>query len=261
MPDKAAEIFFDHFGLVPDGRPGTLVPALSAAFTRLPYENVSKLLAKYDSGTPRLRRLPERVMLDHLAFGTGGTCFSLSALFAAVLDRAGVRLEHLLCDSGGRSASHCALLVSLGEERLLLDPAYLLAEPQVLPSVGGPPSGRAEGRVQLSSATPGCYTLSTFGRARYSFRACGVSREHFERVWEQSFAWTMMNDVHLSRAEGEGYCYAHGHKLRVHSREGKQTFNLRGEEAPLLAAHFGIDPVLVARAFELVRQARLTGRP
>lgn len=251
--DKAAaEAFVDHFGIVPKAADRDLLVALGAAFARLPYENLTKLLRKFEREAGEdPRRLPAEVVSDHLALGAGGTCFSLTRLFSAVLARFGYSSRPVLCDMRHRPDNHCALLVESEEGPLLLDPGYLIHEPVLLRegALNKPDS-------RLVRAAEGSFDLTTYGAFRYRLKTAEVDDSHFDRVWRASFDWTMMNDVHITSAEEDGYAYVHGHKVRLNRCGSKENLNIRGTEAEALAARFGFDRALVERAYALVRAAR-----
>lgn len=249
---SAAEAFVDHFGISPKAADRDLLVALGAAFAALPYENLTKLIRKYERAAAEdPRRLPAEVMGEHLALGAGGTCFSLTRLFAAVLARFGYRSRPVLCDMRNRPDNHCALLVESDSGPLLLDPGYLLHEPVPLQQgeLRKPDS-------RIVRAGEGAFDLITYGTFRYRLKTAQVNAERFDAVWRDSFDWTMMNDVHLSRAEGGGYAYVHGHKVRLKTERGKENLNIRGREAEALAWRFGLDQSLVEHAYTLVAASR-----
>lgn len=77
---ESLALFLKQFGLRADTEPHQLLREVATAFARLPYENLTKIIKGHELANPaQARRLPEEVVRDHLAFGTGGTCFSLTA--------------------------------------------------------------------------------------------------------------------------------------------------------------------------------------
>ncbi len=218
--DRVAEAFLDHFDLRPRARDRQTLEAIGAAFARLPYENLSKVLRKHDEQTEQTggasarRRLPQRVFDEHLALGAGGTCFALTRLFSAVLTRLGYRSRVALCDT-------------------------------------------SRGEARLERVADDRYELYTYGRRRYELKLAKVDMARFEAVWDASFDWTMMNGVHVCAADEDGgYAYLHGHKLRLQGVADKRTLNLRGREVDELATRFGLAPALIERAYQLVERAR-----
>ena len=109
-----------------------MVESVAAAFSSLPYENLTKIL-KHDREGGVARRGPEEVIRDHIRLGSGGTCFSLTAALLHVLRALGLRAEPILADRHYGENTHCALLVWLDGEPHLLDPGYLILKPLALP--------------------------------------------------------------------------------------------------------------------------------
>jgi arylamine N-acetyltransferase len=244
--------FLDHWGIRPEQGDRALLHRLGQAFAALPYENLTKLIKKHRLPPgPARRRLPAEVLADHLEQGTGGTCFALIELFAAVLGDLGYRCRPVLCDTRRRADSHCALLVHLDGGPTLLDPGYLVHEPLPLP---GPGQTCQRGAVSLAADPRGGFELVSYGVRRYRLKLEAVSPRRFVALWDSSFDWTMMNGVHVCAARESGYAYLHGSKLRLQSSVGKQTLNLRGDEVQQIARRFGIAPGVVEQAYRLARR-------
>src|SRR4030067_449842 len=73
----AARVFYEHFSLAPEGPVERFLERLIEQYTRIPYENLSKIIKRFASGTLEERlRLPDEVIGDHIEWGLGGTCFS-----------------------------------------------------------------------------------------------------------------------------------------------------------------------------------------
>jgi len=235
-------------------RPDTdLLWECAAAFARLPYENLTKLIKKHRFPPgPARRRSPSEVIEDHLQYGTGGTCFSLNNLFAEVLHRLGFPCFPVLCDMRAGADSHCALVVTLGNQPYLLDPAYLIRQPLPLP-LGDQQDKQTDttGNVVVTATGAASYDLATYNRWRYSIKLDPVPRQRYTALWDSSFDWTMMNGIHLSATAATGYAYVHNHKLCLRVPEDRRTINIRGSEASTLTARFGIDATIVDEAYRL----------
>lgn len=250
----AAEAFLDHCGIVPRGPDRDLMHELGVAFSRLPYENLTKLIKKHSLPPgPERRRLPQEVITDHLAHGTGGTCFALTRLFSAVLERLCLASFPVLCHARHRRDGHCALVVLLDGDPHLVDPGYLVHEP--LPLTGdGVASGAA--RVVAADRDDGTFELFTHDVLRYRFHLEPVSVARFEAVWDDSFEWTMMNGLHLCVPRDGGYAYLHNHKLCLRGGASRANLNIRGHELEELAQRFGIAETVSGQALSLLAEAR-----
>jgi arylamine N-acetyltransferase len=251
-----AEAFCDSFAIRPRRPDQDLLDELGLAFARLPYENLTKLIKKHRLPPgPERRRLPAEVIEDHIASGAGGTCFALTTLFGAVLERLGFRCRPAMCDMRNRPDSHCALVVELGSGPHLVDPGYLLHRPLPL-SAQQPETLIGPGARLLASPQGTSFDLYTYDTWRYRLKLEPVSAARFRQIWDASFDWTMMNGVHICASIPDGYAYVHNHRMRLLEGDGKRNQSIRGDEAAALAARFGISPTVVEEAYRLVAEAR-----
>lgn len=257
--DAAADLL-DRYGVRRRGGIETLLEDVASVFSHLPYENLTKLLRKYEArGTDRLR-LPAQVVAEHLEQGAGGTCFSLSALFGRALDLYEVPVYPVLAQMRTQRALHCGLVTQVGEERFLVDPGYLVCRPVRLVPGGVSRVETETGLVELRGAPDGrTYDLVAGGRWRYRFRDESIETGRFVELWQDSFDWVMMHQVHLSRAVEGGYLYVHGHRMRIQGPDGKRNVNIRKRQAEALAEYFGIHEDLARRALEVIERARAEG--
>jgi len=257
-------MFFDHFGLVPD-RGGATLDDVLGAFSTLPWENLTKFLRKIQAGTQEeegasLLRGPATVISEHVEFGAGGTCFSLTAALAAVLRVAGFACSPAMADMNHGRNIHCALLVDGGSGLFLADPGYLVPVPVPL-DPSAPSTLVLEGTEMRWDPSDGgaAYDLTTIedGRPqwRYRLRTAPVPPREFRTHWEASFDAPGMNSLHLNRRTGEGRISAHNHDLRVVRRTGRTNEKLGGDFAVRVSELFGLSPALAAAADEAWRAA------
>jgi arylamine N-acetyltransferase len=250
-----AEAFCDSYSIRPRRPDRELLDELGLAFARLPYENLTKLIKKHQLPPgPERRRLPAEVIEAHIDSGAGGTCFALTTLFGAVLERLGFRCRPALCDMRNRPDSHCTLLVELDAGLHLLDPGYLLHRP--VPLSAQPETTVGPGARLLASPDGASFDLYTYDTWRYRLKLEPVSAARFQTIWDASFDWTMMNGVHVCAATPDGYAYVHNHRMRLREGEGKHNQSIRGHETAALAIRFGISPTVVEEAYRLVAEAR-----
>ncbi len=258
--DAAADLL-DHYAVQRGGSLETLLEDVASVFSHLPYENLTKLLRKYQAqGTDRLR-LPARVVSEHLKLGAGGTCFSLSALFGRALDLFDVAVYPVLAEMRSKRALHCGLVVPVGRERFLVDPGYLVTRPVRLVSRGVSRVEMETGVIEVRGLPDGrTYELWAGGKWRYRFSDQSIETARFLELWQESFDWVMMHQVHLSRATDGGYLYLHGHRMRIQQRDGKRNLNVRQRRVEALGEYFGIHETLARSALDVIDQARAQGR-
>jgi len=255
----AALLFREHFA-VPAGDPDAgMLRVVVAHFSRIPYENLTKIIRKHAAVDPAERlRTPEEVMRGHIEDGTGGTCFSLTWCLGSILSQAGFRCHPVMADMK-RPNVHCALVVHLGGGRCLVDPGYLLGEP--VPLCGRTVLVRTSfGTVELrprGAAACDLFTVSGGERKwRYRLRTTPVPRAAFFRYWRESFSLPMMNSLQLTRLTERGHLYVRDHHLRLQDAAGKINENIRPVLEQRIEAEFGIAGRITAEAREALERMK-----
>ncbi|NLP05114.1 hypothetical protein GX411_04105 [Candidatus Fermentibacteria bacterium] len=256
----AADAFAMHFGLRPDRPDRNLLEDTSRAFSRLPYENLTKMLALEEHGDgPGRLRSPAAVVGDHIRTGSGGTCFSLTNTLVDILVSFGFPARPVMGDMKHGRDIHCAVMIESAIGRFLLDPGYLVHVPVDL---------EPERTEVLVGPAELVYATDRYGLIRMSIRSSSgtteryvikpgfVSPAEFLRHWQRSFDAPGMNGLHLCAAGREERLYAHNANLRIEDRGGRRNVKIGSDWASSVASVFGIDPVLAGRAFECWRSRR-----
>lgn len=259
--NRAAGMFFDHFGLLPGRADRDLLHRIVAEFARIPWENLTKFLVKARGLPPEGRlRLADRVIAEHLEHGTGGTCFSLTEALSAILSFAGFRCHPVMADMSHGRNIHCALTVFTGSgERYLADPGYLVPLPVSLPEGEGC-SLEIPGQEMVWEPGDGnSYDLVTLDGGnrtwRYRVRMTPVDREEFLGHWQRSFDATGMNSLHANyRADGRRIS-AHNMNLRCAYEHGTGNEKLGEGYAEGIEKHFGISRLIAMEAEREWREA------
>jgi len=261
MAKAAADLFLDHFGLSPGQPDLTALGELAGAFSRIPWENLTKYLARaQDPAGPERLRMPTQVFEEHVSSGAGGTCFSLTRALAEVLRRCGYRCRPVMADMSHGPDIHCGLLVELQGRRVLMDPGYLVPVPVPL-HADRPVETAAGGQVfrYVPDGRGGWDMRTVRGgeeRWRYRLKTAPVTPAQFEGNWRRSFHATGMNSLHLSRLTDGGRLYAHNGNLRVLSGGTRRNEKLDADYPAAVAERFGLDPELARRAWEELQAAR-----
>jgi len=256
----ATPILLGHAGEA-SGPPGAgHLERLCRLFARFPYENVTKIIRRGTdlSGAPRFRGPPE-VADGFLQSGAGGTCFSLTNLFLQVLADCGYQAVPFLAQMGRRENVHCGLIVRLlSGGRALVDPGYLVDRP--LPLTPGRCEHRTGSARILLEGDGERYRLCTLTagawKERYRFEDRPPGTEAFLAAWRESFTGPGMNQLCLTRGIDGGYVYLHGRHLRRVTGDDKQVCKLGRGDSSAVAEPFGIDPLLVDRATEILARLR-----
>jgi len=267
---SAANSFLNHFGLpLKINQTPEALRALYRAFCNLPYENVSKIIRKYDSDpeqeTPLLRT-PEEVLEGYLAERLGGTCFSLTQCLASLLAYCGFNAWKVLGDMRHGPNIHCAVVVRLGRMEYLCDAGYLLPDP--LPLL---PRGKSilKGAIytylleadRSSRDIFNLYTRSHAGEIkwRYRIRNRPMGEHEFEHYWRLTFKAPMNRQLILTRNLEGMQVYIHNHHLRLNLPEGKKNLNIRNQLAENIQELFGIAPQIVEQALRRLQEAKAAG--
>ena len=234
--------------------PGFLQALFSRFNARVPFENATKLVRDAEVSDPALKpRMPGVFWADHLALGSGGTCFARVAAFESLLSALGFSCRTVL----GRvrqDFDHSALLVDTPSGTLIADVGFPLSI--LLPAREGvfeaalhdlrveeTPRGW---RVAYDGGVPeGARELEVF--------AAPVSREELDARWRETFrrGSTFLSSVvmRIDRPE-RALSYARG-ELRVDDRHTRLTVPLAPPRARALSDAFGVDEEILARALEI----------
>jgi len=231
---------------------------LEALFTRfnarVPFENATKILRDREVLDPAAKpRRPEIFWADHLARGSGGTCFARIAAFDALLTALGFRTRRLL-GKVGRDFDHAGLAVETPAGEVIADVGFPL--PGLIPpgaervdtpiaELGVEKTERGI-RVEWRDGVPeGPRALELF--------APTVTEDEYAAHWRRTFApgsrfltlFSMRRDL-----DNRTVSYADA-EVRVDDRHSRLRIPVAPGAAPrLLAEVFGIEQELLARAME-----------
>ena len=260
---EARDILFGHFGLSALDPELEMLRRIVTSYSKLPYENLTKIIKKFTAGTPDERlRGPVEVVSGYVERHTGGTCFSLTYCLGSILTSVGFRCYPVMADMK-RLNIHCALVVEMNGRRHFVDPGYLVGEPVELAS-GPVRIPTTFGVVELRPRQGERYDLFTLEgedrKWRYTVKTVAVSHAAFMRHWQDSFALPMMNNLLLTRLTSEGHLYIKNHHLRMKGPGGKANENIRSGLEARIAAEFGISPNITAEAREHVERLRRSWR-
>ncbi|HUI93655.1 MAG TPA: hypothetical protein VLX68_15515 [Chitinivibrionales bacterium] len=259
---RDTEIFSDfcaRTGIRPGRQRDLLIPQVAAAFKNLPFENLTKIL-KADTviSASSAMRYPDELLGDFLKWGTGGTCFSLTASVVAMFDRLGIEAYPVLADRHYGPDTHCGLVIVQPGGVLLLDPGYLLFAPVNVPVEKPAFIETGFNTVELRPANGGRLELYTSVKGnrklRLTFKLGPVSDSAFGKAWEQSFAFEMMSYPVLTRTVNGRHRYLQGNVLAERDSQGTKRLILTQEkQIEFFSAIGGMDKNIVTRALEIVK--------
>ncbi|MFO0816611.1 MAG: arylamine N-acetyltransferase [Pirellulales bacterium] len=259
---QTLHLFQRHFGIQTSRSDVAALREVIAAFARLPYENLTKIVRESDErGGMAEKRDPLQVVADHIALGGGGTCFSLTATLLHLVRSLGFRAEPILADRRYGANTHCALLVWIDDVPHLVDPGYLIIDPIPLHS---PRDLRVEtsfNEVLLKPLEGGRrWELATSqqGRSTYrlTFKNEPADTGEFLKAWDASFAWDMMQYPVLTRVAGAQQLYIQGRRYQRRGRDAVEHVELPWEQlGQRMVEEFGISHELVRSALQRWRRS------
>lgn len=235
---------------------------LARAFSKLPYENFTKIIRAEEIEEPDERpRMPDLVLTEHVELGTGGTCFSLAQFFSIVLGFAGFEAKPVMCDRSYGPNTHCAIIVPLGRERYLVDPGYLMEEPLAVPKEGesvqrGDASIIRLRRLGRSSQLILITERRGVAKLRYRLRDVPIGNESFRELWIDSFDWAMMRHLTASKRVGEGQLFMRDGMLRLVNGKRKRQDRIDKAFSNEIERAFGIDKRVVLLAEDRLKRLR-----
>lgn len=254
----AARSFYDHFSLTPEGPVERFLERLIEQYTRIPYENLSKIIKRAASGTLEEKlRLPDEVIADHFEWGLGGTCFSLSFYLLCILHHAGIPAYISMAHMGRRENTHCVTVAETRAGKYLLDAGYLINQPVPM---------RPDGPVFLQLPHT-CVRLihdprddhyhvltgkSDELKPRYRFHDLPVRPEDLLVYWQRSF--DQMNNICLTFRREEKLIYLHGDYLRETRLDGFTRDRIKGGLPDVIAKVAGIRESTVEEALSAIRR-------
>lgn len=227
------------------------------AFSRLPYENLSKIVKlERNYSAPDRIRLPEEVMEDHARYHLGGTCFSLTYFLESILTYLDYTCYPVIAHMKRMRNSHCALIIIRDTEHWLADPGYLLNEPMRLDKDRSRMYRTPHTGVELGFCRKDeHYELYTFNRNqikfRYRFRDIPLTPDAFLKHWQGSFYWPGMRGMCLTRINEQGMVYVHNDYVQVQNLTGKRKGRVE-DIHKLVSETFSIPPEWVDRVQEAI---------
>jgi arylamine N-acetyltransferase len=251
--------FMAHFGIRPDKSKLRLLNEAASAFSRLPYENITKIIKLEESGSPaKSRRSPGEVIGNHISCGAGGTCFSLTSALMHLVRGLGWGAEYLLADRPYGQDTHCALLVWIDGQPHLLDPGFLIVEPIAVSGECRQEIATGFNRIVLAPAGNERTSLATVRdhkvTHRLTYKTQPVDSGQFLKAWDASFGWEMMHYPLLTRVTGAGQIYLNGTWLQINRIDSTERRHIStGDLISQISEQFGINPVLVERAISILR--------
>lgn len=264
--DEALQLFTSRYGIARteasgSGPAGGLLEAVVREFSRLPYENISKIIksAHHDAPLDSFR-LPLEVVTDHVEKGFGGTCFSLTFLLERMLRSLGFDCHKVMAHMHMGENVHCLVVVNLAGRRLMIDPGYALYAVIELPERGLTSVRCPHAVVEISIDDAGYYNLHTVDasgrRWRYRFLDVPAGDDAFEEHWKRSFDMPTLRNVCLGRITENGHLYLRKNYFKFASLYDIRKRKLKTGIDRVIEEEFGIDRKWVDMAWDVLAARR-----
>jgi arylamine N-acetyltransferase len=248
-----------HCGLPLHGSPSTLLENTLSAFSKIPYENLSKIVRHADTYGIRHKESPEELIHGFIERGSGGTCFPLTHTLVYFLRALQYEAHPILADRRYGQDTHCAVLFrGPSEPWQLLDPGYLVFSPCTIPLSGSVRYELLLSSIELKALDQSklelyTTTLDSSGsirlRYRLTYKLKPIDASEFTRAWDRSFDWEMMTYPIVSAIRGDSLVYLQKNNLLVRSRDTATRVTLSNEQIVAeLATRLGVSQDVVSRA-------------
>ena len=256
--DPLIKKLLTHYGYPTLGSQHDLLNNTLAAFSRIPYENITKIIASRQSPGLRRKESPAEIINNHIMVGSGGTCFALTETLLYLIRSLGYEAHSILADRRYGSDTHCALIAKLNDWHLI-DPGYLIHSPCRIPASGVARYEQTFNAIELKvEQAPERISLSTLNldqsgeltyRYRLTYKTSPVDTAQFYAAWDRSFDWDMMGYPIISTISGDSQIYLQKRTLSIRSRENSTRIQLSDtDKIKEIALRSGISMDLIKRA-------------
>ena len=234
------------------------IKAVSRYFSRLPYENISKIIKHGLQSDQSPFRLPPELTEDHYAWHFGVTCFSLTYFLTGIYTILGYDAQSLICKLNWGKNNHSAVIIKFAGQAFLVDPGYMIYTPLPLTREVGRTRISAETGIELRfSETTEHYALYTFRKGQYTRRYQFIERaipySEFAQYWQDSFDLPGMDDLTLTRVSGYEMTFIQGAFVKITNPAHIEKFRELNRVEFLIRDRFGIPLEKVEEARHILR--------
>jgi hypothetical protein len=261
VKDPLLNNFLTESGLPTSGTGEDLLLFILQGFSRIPYENITKISSFNEQGINSAKHSSEELIARFISDGTGGTCFPLTLTLTRFIKSIGYEAHPILADRRYGSDTHCAVIFrEKGAAWRIVDPGYLINSPCVIPLEGLSASYQLgfttielrhigkDNRVELYTNIG---SKADSPRYRLTYKIDPVNEERFHAAWNRSFSFEMMEYPVISLARGGAHIYIQRDTITVRNGEIKTRVTLPDDELILESARLtGINQMLLARVIK-----------
>lgn len=254
-----------YLGVAPDAPDVALLNTLILAYGRtVPWESASRIVKRARVGSAaEAARWPDEFWQDAIRLGTGGTCFESNRAFFALLRSLSYDGYLTINDMSETIGCHTAVVVQIQQERWLADAGYPIYAALPLTSLPVSTHDTPFGTYTLRSPMPNRYVVEQTPLPKpYLFDLIDTPIE------DAAYCDAMINDytetgLFLDRliirklVDGQIWRFnsdEQPYHLQAFMGGQRVDHPIAGDVPAALSAHFGIDPAVIATAFDLLRR-------
>ena len=256
----------DHVGYQVPTDKTRLLENVLLAFSRIPYENITKINSSAEATNGIAKHSVEEVIDGFIRYGTGGTCFPLTLTLQHLIRSLGYEAYPILADRRYGADTHCALILRLSPSTWhLLDPGYLITTPCPIPTQTSAQFNLLLSLIELIPL-PGSNRLELYTienaitggeqkkRYRLTYKLTPVDEHQFQTAWDRSFSWEMMQYPVISVVINNTQIYFQKCNLIVKNRSHSSRMTLRYEDLGAeINKRISIAPEIINRALATLR--------
>jgi arylamine N-acetyltransferase len=188
--------------------------------------------------------MPEELLEDYVKLGAGGTCFSLVYTLHSLLKDLKFDSHIMLADRTYGENTHASVIVYIAQQKILLDPGYLVPTPVVLPSEGQQISHSMPMSSLVIETVLGNFKVSTQRNQnltfRYLIKGSPVPEKEFVKIWESSFEHKMMDNLFMTKLTPTSQIYVRENRVEIITKEDRKKYYLSDNFTNEVSKIFGI---------------------
>lgn len=258
---RLAEAVLGYLGVARSAPGLALLNTLIAAYGRsVPWESASRIVKRAQvASAAEAVRWPDEFWQSAIRLGTGGTCFESNLAFFALLRSLGYDGYLTINNMHETIGCHTALVIQMQGERWLVDAGYPIYAALPLSGLAVSQQETPFGTYTLRSPAPNHYIVEQASLPKpYLFDLIDVPVDHAAYCAATINDYTesgLFLDQLIIRKLIDGQIWRfNSHEQPYHLQtfvDGQRIdYPIGGPVAATLSAHFGIDPDVIATAFD-----------
>ena len=244
--EKAFELFLKTFNIkVNQQEKVSLLKDILKAFSRIPYENITK----HDFYKKFI--FPYDIMRNFVLYGAGGTCFPLVYFLKRILDFFGFSSFITLADRTYAPSSHCVVFVQIKDEIFLTDVGFSvftpikIEHPKTLVNL---PQGKLEFVIDGNRIEAFSVFDNGHRKFRYSTFLKPCSFDEFFSAWEKTYEFEMMNHLIIVKERSDELVYIRDNFVHFIKNGVSKNLKMSRDDVRKIVISLGIEEKIFDKA-------------